>query len=753
MSNNLKDQAQLSAVDDLTPPPGANDQANPVHELHKLLAGSFKHIKNDQVDETTPAGSCLRPLLLALSWSGEDRHMAEALPHFDKVRNIEGLRAVLAALNFETEPRPLSSAEIKDSMIPCLFCSGDEINVVLKINDDGSLLTFNGKLQDFVEVSVNKRPGTIYIIHETSIEDERSKWEKTGWVQMVLGRFKRTFATLLLLSLGINLLTMAVPLYIMNVYGMAIGAKSVTTLLALFVGIGLIVIIEVAMRNIRSRAIAYLGARVESLISIRAFQHLLYLPLTMTESANISTQVTRLKQYEGVRELFTGSLIAAFLDLPFIGLFVLAVFAIGGVLGFVPITLIVLYVILAAITIPLANGHLRRAGGAKTKIRNFLMATTSKHQTLQETKAQETWIKRFETLASQQLVHQFKAQHFNLSVQTIAQTLMMIAGAATVGIGTLLAMESTISMGALIGATTLVWRGLSPIQSAFLGLTRLGQSMESIKQINQLMLIGLERQPGKHATLYRKLKGKISLLGVSLRYSAQTEPALSGLTLKINAGELIAVTGNSGAGKSTILKVIAGLYRPQAGVVQIDDIDSRQLDVGELRHALGFVPQRQSFFYGTISQNIRLAHPTATTDDIKQALKKAGVLDQVMELEDGLEFRLRGNRETRFSNGFLKQLMLARAFVKNAPIYLLDEPGAQLDYAADKALMDTLRQQKGKTTTVMVTHRPSHMYLADRVVVVNYGQVVADGPPEKVVPLVLAQGQNAPSKQAAAGNS
>jgi len=738
-------------VDETTLEDPSNSPANPVHELHTLLAGSFQQIKKEQVDENTPAGSCLRPLLLALSWSGEDRHMVEALPHFDKVRDVEGLRAVLAALNYETEQRPLSSREIKPSMVPCLFCRGDEVIVVLRVNDDGSLLTFDGKSRDFVEMTPKNRVGDVYIVHETNVEDDRSKWEKTGWVQMVLGKFRHTFATLLVLSLGINLLTMAVPLYIMNVYGMAIGTKSVTTLLALFVGIGLIVVVEVAMRNIRGRAIAYLGARVESLVSVRAFQHLLYMPLSMTENANIATQVTRLKQYESVRDLFTGSLITAFLDLPFIGLFILAVFAIGGVLGFVPMVLVILYVVLAAVTIPIANKHLRQAGEAKTRIRNFLMATTNKHQTLQETKAQKIWINRFEALASHQLLAQFRAQHFNLTVQTIAQTLMMIAGAATVGIGTLLAMDSTISMGALIGATTLVWRGLSPIQSAFLGLTRLGQSMDSIKQINQLMLIGLERQPGKHATLYRQLKGKISLLRVSLRYSAQTEPAMSGLNLQINTGELIAVTGNSGAGKSTLLKVIAGLYRPQAGVVQIDDVDSRQLNVGELRHAIGFVPQRQSFFYGTISQNIRLAHPAATTQDIKQALAKAGVLDKVMALEDGLEFRLRGNRETRFSGGFMKQLMLARAFVKQAPIYLLDEPGAQLDFAADEVLMDTLRAEKGKSTIVMVTHRPSHMHLADRVVVLNHGQVIADGPPEKIVPVLLAQGNKAPDKQATAG--
>lgn len=736
-----KKQHQPRAVDPSEQHSQSHTEPNAVHELHSLLSNSFQNIKKDQVDENTPAGSCLRPLLLALSWTGEDRHIVEALPHFDKVRDVEGLRAVLDALNYETTSMPLSTAEIKPSMIPCVFCQGDNVSVILRINDDGTLLAFDGKQRDFLDVKTNKKQGTVFVTEQTNVSDDRSKWEKTGWVQMVLGKFKRTIATLFLLSFGINLLTMAVPLYIMNVYGMAIGAKSVTTLLTLFVGIGLIVIVEVAMRNIRARAIAYLGARIESLVSIRAFQHLLYLPLAMTETASIATQVTRLKQYESVRELFTGSLITAFLDLPFIGLFVVAVFAIGGVLGFVPIALIFIYMILAAITIPMAAKHLRHAGSAKTKMRNFLMATTDKHATLQEAKGQKAWITRFEAMASQQMLAQFNAQHFNLVVQTTAQTLMMVAGAATVGIGTLLAMDATISMGALIGATTLVWRGLSPIQSAFLGLTRLGQSLDSVRQINQLMLIGLERQPGKQPSLFRKLKGKITLQGVGLRYSPQSEPALAGLSLNINAGEMVAVTGNSGAGKSTLLMIIAALYRPQGGSVQIDNIDSRQFDVGELRHEIGFVPQKQSFFYGSISQNIRLAHPEASDEEIEEALTKAGILQAVRELEGGLEFRLKGTRENRFSTGFMKQLMLARAYVKNSKILLLDEPGAQLDNAADKILVETLEKEKGNSTIVMVTHRPSHMYLADRVVVLHHGQIVADGPPDKIVPAILAQGK------------
>ncbi len=721
---------------------GLPPRTNAVHELQSLLSNTFGDFERGQVDESSPAGACLRPILAALGWSGEPRHIFEALPHIDRVNDVEGLRAVLASLNFETAKIASSSNEISPAMLPCLLeKGGEELAVGLCISENGKLLIFDGVKRDFVEIEPCKSGYGVYTIKEIDDEVEQLEITKSGWVQTLFGKFKRIIAVLFALSLAVNLLALLVPLYIIGVYDLAIGAKSVTTLLSMLTGIMLIITAEIGLRVVRGRAIAYMGARVESLISMRAFQQLLYLPVNMTESSSIATQVTRLRQYQNVRDLFTGSLAPAILDLPFITVFVIAAFAVGGVLGFIPVALIAVYGIMAAITIPLAKTHLRQAGAARSAMRNFLTETTTKHRTISEFRAKDAWDTRFEDLVGDQLSTQFKAQHFNVTVQTIAQMLMVVAGAVTIGLGTVLAMDGAVSIGGLIGTTALVWRGLSPIQSTFLGLSRLSQSIESMRQINQLMRIPLERQPGKQTTLYREFKGNIAVLGVSMRYPNQTEPALNGITLNITEGETIAITGNSGAGKTTLLKVIAGLYRPQVGVILIDDLNTRQLDMGELRNAIGIVPQKQSFFYGTIRQNMRLAHPSASQDDIERALARVGALETVKRLENGIDFRLHGSRETRFPEAFLKQLMLARAFVKDAAIYLLDEPGTQLDLAGDKALVETLRAEKGKSTTLIVTHRPSHMELADRVIVMHQGRAVAEGPPEEIVPLITATGE------------
>lgn len=732
-----------------TPMPA--DSSNTVHSLQGKLKETFNSARDEKVDDTTPAGACLKPLLLALGWSGEERHLIEALPHFDRVCDLEGLRAVLAALNYRSTKRILSIAALKPSMLPCLLVHGDTVSIVMESLGGGRFMVFDGDKRELTEIAPRGRSCEVYLIRNVDSKRAHTELQRTGWFQTVLTKFRPTFATLFALSFCINLLALMVPIYIMAVYQIAIGTKSLLTLASLLGGALLILSAEVSLRIIRSRAIAYLGARVESLVTMNAFQRLLFLPIEATETASIATQVTRLKQYQNVKGLFTGSLAVAILDLPFISLFIVATFIIGGPLGFIPAALVLLYIALAAYSIPVASKHMRLAGGAKTQMRNFLMETTGKHRSIRDAGAEDVWLKRFEGLAGHQLLTQFKAQNFNVTIQTVASGLMVCAGATTVGVGCLLAMDGAVSMGALIGATTMVWRGLAPIQSAFLGLSRLGQSMDSLKQINQLMWLDLERHPGRHATIYRAFKGKISLVGVSLRYAGQTETALSGISLRVKAGETIAITGNSGSGKSTLLKVISGLYRPQVGSILIDDLHTRQLDMGELRHAIGTVPQKPSFFYGTIAQNIRLAHPTATDTEIEEALAMTGILDQVNALEGGVNFRLMGNRETQFSEGFLKQLMLARAFVKKPSIFLLDEPGAQLDLAGDQAFVKALQGQKGKATTIMATSRPSHMRLADRVIVLDRGRIVLQGPPDEVVPRLLNQTKEQEPELKAAG--
>jgi ABC-type bacteriocin/lantibiotic exporter with double-glycine peptidase domain len=445
----------------------------------------------------------------------------------------------------------------------------------------------------------------------------------------------------------------------------------------------------------------------------------------------------RIRQFESVRDAFTGPLANTVLDLPFVLVFVAAVFLVGGNIAWIAVALIALYAIMAAVAIPMTRHRVSVMGEARSRWQNFLLEALSKQAALRRHGVEDLWCERARPLIGAAATRQFRAQQLNFTIQTLSQALVMLAGVATIWVGALMVMRDELTVGALIAVLAMVWRVLAPINSAFLSILRLGQVVQTFKQINGLMRIGLERVPGRLATIYRVFGNAIDLARVSFRYSAHSEPALIGASLAIPSGQLVAVTGPSGAGKSTILKLIAGLYVPQAGAVQIDQIDVRQLDVGELRHAIAYMPQKLTFFHGTIDQNLRLACPTADERDVERACREAGVRHYDNVLSEGYGTRLTSEFQASMPDGLKQRLALARTWVKQSSIILLDEPATHLDQAGEEALMRKLAALRGKATIIMVTHRPSHMRLADRVVYMERGQIVHDAKPDQVLPLIM----------------
>lgn len=692
----------------------------------------------EQIAETSAACACLAPLLSALCWTGESRHLQEALPYIDNVEDLEGLRTVLARLNYETYGQRRSMGSLGSDLLPCLYLSTDgSLYVVISINPDGLFRVFDGRAKAFRSIPAETTPGITYFIREINIEEQNQRGKQYGWIQSLLSKFRKTFFILFGLTFVINVLALLVPLYVMSVYDRAIGAKSIMTLAYLLVGILMVIAADQVLRALRSRYIAYLGARIENLVTTGTFRQLLHLPLPVTETAPIAAQITRLRQFESVREVFTGTLASTILDLPFFFVFIAAILMIGGYLGLLPVALMCIYLLMAAITVPLTSLRVREAGEAKLQSRKFLVELVTKQDAIRGSCAEDVWSDRYREIAGHVLYRQFAAQQLNMTIQTLSQVLLVIAGTATVGFGALMVIDGNLSAGALIAIMALVWRILSPLQSAFLSLNRISQTTRSFKQINILMRMATERQPGQLPTFYRKFNGKITFQQVSFRYAPNTEQALRNISLQIEPKKFIAVTGASGVGKSTLLKIISHLYEPQAGMVRIDDLDLRQIDVGELRHAIGYVPQRTSFFYGTIAQNLQLAHPAATRRDMIAALEEVGALETVNKLEDGIDTRLVGNTRAKFTDGFLQQLSLAQALVKKTSIYLMDEPGNNLDKKGDQALIAVLKKLRGQATIVMVTHRPSHMQLADEIVVLDQGFIVANGPSAEILPKLL----------------
>lgn len=722
-------------------PAGQAQQANPVHGLQDQIGTAFSPAKLSELDDSTPAAACLKPLLLALQWSGQERHLKEALPHLETLDDIDDLRALLSRINYRTTRRSYRRSEITPGMLPCLFSEedGKKVSVILEIEADGRLLVFDGQRKNFCYAPPDDAHGDAFLISAIKPDEVHETVNNLGWVQYTIGRFKKSIAIIFGLAFTINLLALTVPLYVMNVYEKAIAAKSALTLAYFLAGILILIACEMGLRTVRSRMIAFIGARFESLVVISAMQQLLHLPLTMTESASISAQISRLKQFASIRDLFVGQLGSALTDLPFVFIFVGAIFAISGPLGFVPLSLFTVFLIAAAATVPLTRRRIRLAGAANTRARDFVMELADKRRTVRENGAEDIWLDRCKDLFSTYLIRQFKAQQFNTVLQTASQMLVMVTGVSTVAYGAVLALEGELSVGALIAVIALVWRLLSPIQAIFLGLNQIGQGLDTMKQVNSLMRIQPERNPNKMASVGRTFQGHISVIEAGFRYNAAAEAALRGVTLDIPVGQVVAITGNSGAGKSTLLKLIAGLYRPQMGAVRADGLDLRQIDTAEYRQSVAYVPGELDVFYGTIAQNMKLADPEVSREAMMKALYEAGAGNLMESLPEGLDTRIKTTDQRAWTDGVLQQLTLARAYVKDCPIYLMDDPGSRLDRAGDEMFIKKLKSLSGKATVVLITHRPSHMRAADRVVVMERGQIVGDGTPDDIVPALLAQ--------------
>ena len=689
------------------------------------------HLKSE-----SDVSACLLPLLTAIGWRGDPRHVAQALPHFHKVEDLQRLRAVLANLHYASRAERACLDDLDPRLLPCLFQPTSGPLMILLGREGPRYRVFDGGAAEIREVEAVGQVGTAYFIQaeEAPPKGVRSTAQVGRWCRSVGERFRGLVLQMLAISLFTNLLALAVPVFIMTVYDKVIGSGDPYTLYYLLGGILLALSADAGLRLVRARILAYVAGRIDMIVGTATFQQILHLSVSVTERASLGAQIARLRQFEAIREFFAGPLAGVFLDLPFVAIFLLVIAAIAGQLVWVPIVLIALFVLAGCLIIPILRRLVHEASEARSRKENFLIEMLSELRTIKLCAAEPMWSRRFRQISADSAISGYRTAQISIFVQTIAQSLMLLGGIATLTMGTLAVMDGAMTVGALIACMALVWRVLSPLQTAFLSFTRLEQVTLGLKQIDNLMRQKVEREPGAIVESHRTFDGQIQFERASLRYVSRAEPALLGVSAVIEPGEVVAVTGPNGSGKSSILKLIAGLYEAQSGGVYIDGIDTRHLDTDELRGAISYVPQICDLFHGTIAQNLRLANPTASDKDIAEAAMDAGLMEDILNLPEGFDTRLTDQLQKRLPGGIKQRLMLARAYVKKARVFLMDEPANNLDHQGDRDLMRTIQKLRGRATVLLVTHRPSHMRLADKVLYLEGGRLMLAGPPDQVLP-------------------
>lgn len=701
--------------------------------LPQSLVGQFFGGLTPERDdaEQRPVGefvACLIPLLNAFGWRGDPRHVAEAVPHHANEFDLEGFRNVLANLNLQTTPHRIAQNEIDPDLLPCLFVPDDGSVRVLIGADDAGMRIFDGGTRDFHDSDTFAGKGTAYYVSHaiTDISPERLGYR--SWLGQLTRRFRILIFQALLVTLLFNLLSLASAVFVMSVYDRVIPSGSTLQLVYLLAGVLLAAGFEALFRAMRARIFAHAAGRLDHIAGVSTFQQVLFLPSMQTTNAPLGTQITRLREFESVRDFFTGPLGESMLDVPFIVLFLVLIAAIAGPVVFVPIALTGLFLLTAAIVAPAIRRYTAKQGQLRSAQQRYLLESLGNLRTIKLLAAEREWLARYRETSAEIADTDFRLTWLNQVVQTLAKTYMLAAGVAVISYGAIRVMDGDMTSGALIATMILTWRALAPLQSSFTTLTRIEKLRTIIRHINALMRMPVERNPGTVPPL-RNIGSGIVLSGVTFRYGPDRDPAVLGLSFEIKPGEIVAVAGNNGCGKSTLLKLASGLHRPQGGTVTIDGVDIRQIDVIDLRQRIGIAPQVPEFFHGTVSQNLRMSDPTASDEDLIEAATKAQLLDEVLALPKDFETRLTDTLLDQLSAGFMRKLCLARAYLRKAPILLLDEPAQSLDENGDHAFVEMLRNNNGDQTILMTTHRPSHMRLADRLIVIGSGRMLYNGPP------------------------
>ena len=694
------------------------------------LAGLMSIRSSGATNFSTPFELCLRPFLEELGWTGEERHLIEAMPHLEPVDDIETFRAVIGRLGFQTDTHTMALRHLVSDRLPAVvLLERDHPVVLLSVNKRGEGTIFDGQTCEFQELNLDRTVHVCCFAEPIDSQAEQARSGRSTWFSLALDSVRQPVGVIFALTFLANVLALATPIYVMNVYNSVIGTKALDTLVFFFASVALLLSFEIYVKRARGRLLAFVGARISSSLMNAGLSKILSLPISMIESASVGSQILRLKQFDGIHSFFTGPIATAFLDLPFVLLFFVAIAIISPSLAIVPVGLALTYVVLACIVLPTIRRGVNAYNSANTKNQEFLTDAISKRTSIRQLRAERHWRKRYVSISRDLSARRSRMQFFDGLLGSLAQSTMMLAGIATLMIGALLVISEELSIGALIAVMMFVWRVLAPLQTVFVSLNGIGQFIESIRQVNALMRIPPEYPVQARRSVLRKFEGRISLVGVGFRYGPQDEPVFRGLNLEIEPGQLVGISSATASGKSTILKLILGLYKPQAGAVLLDGLNLQQLDPHEVRAGIGYCPIEPVFFYGSIAQNLRLVCPTASDEEIEIALLDAGLDIASPLFPQGIETRLTNQTLSTMPVGCLQSLSLARVYCKQASINLLNDPAAQLDEVGDRALVRKLLSLKGKATTVLVTNRPHHLNLCDRVITLHNGVVAGDRAP------------------------
>ncbi|MBJ2148338.1 type I secretion system permease/ATPase [Vibrio sp. IB15] len=577
--------------------------------------------------------------------------------------------------------------------------------------------------------------GRYFLVKKQFRYDERSpevlKTRKGHWFWSTIWESKNIYRDVLIASILINIFAIAAPMFTRLVYDKVVPNLAFETLWVLASGIFVVFLFDLLLKLMRSYFIDVAGKKSDILTSSKLFSKVLGIRME-AKPASVGAFAKNLQEFESIREFFTSATIGSLIDLPFAIMFLALIWLMAGNLVFVPVAGVVILIIYAL----LIQGPLRRTieEGSRLASQKYanLIESLAGLETVKLFSAQSQFQFRWEEAVAHMANWNIKSRRITDSIQNTAGFVQQSTNVGMIIFGVYLIAEGELTMGGLIAATMLSGRAIGPLVQLSLLSTRYNQAKSSMTLIEQVMSMPDEQEEGKRYIHRPIIQGHIALDKVTFHYPDSPVASVRDLSLTIAPGEKVAIIGRIGSGKTTLERLIMGLYKPTEGHVRIDDTDMEQLHHVDVRRNIGCVPQDSNLFYGSVRDNITLGRPLVDDRDVMDAANRAGVTAFTQQDPAGLERQV-GEGGGLLSGGQRQSIAIARAFLGRPPVLLMDEPTSAMDNRSEMHIKHQLSQLLPSETLILITHKTSMLDVVDRVIVMEKGSIIADGPKAKVL--------------------
>ncbi len=660
------------------------------------------------------------------------------------------LSEVLTHQGFENHLKERELKSINNLTLPAvLLLRGNRALVLKSIDGDNAVVEVVGSGPHSVSLELLQKEflGYVWFIKQKAVTDVRSELPEyrlsKGWFWRVIWRFRRYYYQVVLATLIINILALVSSLYVMNVYDRVVPNKTYETLWVLSIGVFIAIFFEFIAKVIRGRLTDIAGKKADLIISAAIFRRVMLIQMK-NKPVSAGSYANNLRDFESVREFMTSASLLAMVDIPFFLLFISVMHLVAGKLAVVPMSIIPIVICIGIFAqFPLArsiNASMRES----SQRQGLAVEAISGIESLKTNNAYSWVQKRWNHYTAKSAASSMKTKDLSNLVTSLSAMMQQLNTVVLVVYGTYLIHaenpEERITMGALIACVILSGRALAPVGQIAGLAVRFQSARLALRGVNEITERPIEYDIDRKYITLDNPKGNISFEQCSFAYDDTGKKALNKLSLNVRPGEKVAILGRIGSGKSTLLKLAAALYEQSEGMVSFDGVDIRQIDPYYLRSQVALLGQSPRLFLGTLRDNLDMARSGGyfSDDELLGALNRFGMAQLIQQHPKGLDMPI-GEGGAGLSGGQQQIVALAQLTLKDPRVVLLDEPTSGLDQNSENMVLNALYEWLQKRTLILVTHRPQLLALVDRIVVVEQGQVIMDGPKQQVLDQLSGQ--------------